>query len=98
MALRGCEPWAVRPLCVTQTDLAITHLLGRDLEQAAALGRDALRSATTLSSTITVERLRTLQRQVHPLRCASRHLTDLDDRITGFLTRTARQQADARAL
>jgi hypothetical protein len=98
MAVRDCAPWSVRGLCVTQTDLAITHLLGRDLEQAAALGRDALRTATNLSSTITVERLRTLQRQVHPLRSASRHLTDLDDRITGFLTHTTRQQPDARAL
>jgi hypothetical protein len=71
MALRGCEPWAVRGLCVTQTDLALTHLLARDLEQAAVFGRDALRTAANLSSTITVERLRTLHRQVHPLRSAS---------------------------
>jgi hypothetical protein len=98
MALRGCEPWVVRGLCVTQADLALTHLLARDLEQAAALGRDALRTVTNLSSTITVERLRTLQRQVHPLRSASPHLTDLDDRITGFLTRTTRRQSDDHAL
>ncbi len=98
MALRGCEPWAVRGLCVTQTDLALTHLLGRDLEQAAAFGRDALRTAANLSSTITVERLRTLQQQVHPLRSTSPHLTDLDDRITGFLTRTTRRQPADHAL
>lgn len=98
MALRDCEPWAVRPLCVTQTGLALTHLHGRDLEQAAALGRDALRTATNVSSTTTVERLRTLQRQVPPLRSTSRHLTDLADRITGFLTRTTRQQPDDHAL
>jgi len=98
MALRGCEPWTVRGLCVTQTDLALTHLLARDLEQAAALGRDALRTATNLSSTITVERLRTLQRQVHTLRSASPHLADLDDRTTGFLTRTTRRQPDDHAL
>jgi hypothetical protein len=98
MALRGCEPWAVRGLCVTQTDLALTHLLGRDLEQAAALGRDALRTAANLSSTITVERLRTLQQQVHPLRSASPHLTDLDDRITDHLTRTTRRQHDDNSL
>jgi hypothetical protein len=98
MALRGCEPRQVRPLCVTQTGLALTHLHARDLEQAAVLGRDALRTATNLSSTITVERLHTLQRQVHPLRSASPHLADLDDRITSFLTRTTRRQLDDRAL
>lgn len=98
MALRGCEPWVVRGLCVTQTDLALTHLLGRDLEQAAALGRDALRTATNLSSTITVERLRTLQQRVHSLRSASPHLADLDGRVTGFLTRTTRRQPDDPAL
>ncbi|MGH3789122.1 MAG: hypothetical protein ACRDRG_21790 [Pseudonocardiaceae bacterium] len=68
------------------------------LEQAAALGCDALRTATNLSSTITVERLRTLQRQVRPLRSASPHLTDLDDRLTGFLTHTTRRQHDDHAL
>jgi len=98
MALRGCEPWVIRGLCVTQTDLARTHLLGRDLEQAAALGRDALRTAATLSSTITVDRLLTLQRQVHLLRSASPHLTHLDDQITGFLARTNRRQPDDHAL
>jgi hypothetical protein len=98
MALRGCELWVVRGLCVTQTDLALTHLLGRDLEQAAALGRDALRTATNLSATITVERLRTLQRQAHPLRSASPHLADLDDRIADFLTHTTRRQPDDHAL
>ncbi|MGH3838118.1 MAG: hypothetical protein ACRDSF_20845, partial [Pseudonocardiaceae bacterium] len=95
MALHDCESWVVRGLCVTQTDLALTHLHGRDLEQAAAFGRDALRTATNLSSTITQERLRTLQRQVHPLRSASPYLTDLDDRLTGFLTHpTRRHQHD----
>ncbi|MGH3569803.1 MAG: hypothetical protein ACRDRH_28085 [Pseudonocardia sp.] len=56
---------------MTQTSLAITHLHARDLKQAAALGRDALRTAATLDSTIVLERLRTLQRQVHRLRSAS---------------------------
>jgi len=94
MALRGCSPRGVRPRCVTQTSLAITHLHGGDLEQAAVLGRDALRTAATLDSTIVLERLRTLQRQVHPLRSASPHLADLDDRITDFRTRAARQRPD----
>ncbi|MGH3569395.1 MAG: hypothetical protein ACRDRH_25915 [Pseudonocardia sp.] len=93
-ALRGCSVREVRPLCMGQTNLAITHLHGRDLEQAAALGRDALRTAATLDSTIVLERLRTLQRQVHPLRSTSPHLADLDDRITGHLTRTTRQRPD----
>ncbi|MGH3566655.1 MAG: hypothetical protein ACRDRH_11610 [Pseudonocardia sp.] len=79
---------------MTQTSLAITHLHGGDLEQAAVLGRDALRTAATLDSTIVLERLRTLQRQVHPLRSTSPHLADLDDRITDFHTRTARRRPD----
>lgn len=98
MALRGCEPWMVRGLCVAQTDLAIIHLHGRDLEQAAAYGRDALRAAANLSSTITVERLRTLHRQVRPLRSTSPHLRELDDRLTSFVTRTTRRQPDDHSL
>ncbi|MGH3914826.1 MAG: hypothetical protein ACRDTC_15675, partial [Pseudonocardiaceae bacterium] len=92
MALNGTEPWMGRPLCLVQTDLAITHLHTRELEQAAAFGRDALRTAATLDSTITLERLRTLHRQVHPLRSASPHLRDLDDRLTTFLARLTRRQ------
>ncbi|MGH3810930.1 MAG: hypothetical protein ACRDUV_00545 [Pseudonocardiaceae bacterium] len=87
-ALRGCEPWVVRGRCVTEADLAITHLHGRDLEQAAAYGRDALRTAANLSSSITLERLRTLQRRARPLRTSSPHLRELDERITDFLTRS----------
>lgn len=87
-ALRGCEPWVVRGRCVTEADLAITHLHGCDLEQAATYGRDALRTATNLSSTITLERLRTLQRKVRPLRASSPHLRDLDERLTDHLTRS----------
>ncbi|MFN2494905.1 MAG: hypothetical protein ABR608_03210 [Pseudonocardiaceae bacterium] len=94
MALDGCNPWAVRGRCVTQTDLALTHLHSRDLEQAAAFGRDALRTAANLSSTITLERLRTLQRQVALLRSASSQLLDLDERLTGFLTRTTHGRHD----
>ncbi|MGQ0774519.1 MAG: hypothetical protein ACT4NY_08900 [Pseudonocardiales bacterium] len=97
-ALNGTEPWMVRPLCLVQTTLALTHLHGRDLEQSAAFGRDALRTAATLSSTITVQRLRTLHRQVHPLRTASPHLRDLDDRLTGFLTHPTRRQPNDTSL
>ena len=81
-----------RPRCFAQTDLATAHLLGRDLEQAAAFGRDALRTASEVNSIRTLDRLRTLQRQVRPLHSATPHLADLDDRITDFLTRTTRRQ------
>ncbi|MGQ0777842.1 MAG: hypothetical protein ACT4NY_26105 [Pseudonocardiales bacterium] len=91
------ESWKVRPLCMSQTDLAITHLSARDLEQAAALGRDALRTAANLDSTIILERLRTLQRQVHPLRSASPPMAELDDRLTSFLTHPTRRQHDGHA-
>jgi hypothetical protein len=71
------------------------HTVGHDLKQAAALGRDALRTAAEVSSTLALDGLRTLQRQAAPLRSASPHLADLDERITAFLTRaTRRQQQD----
>ncbi|MGH3793173.1 MAG: hypothetical protein ACRDQ9_20690 [Pseudonocardiaceae bacterium] len=44
-AVRDYEPWRVRARCFAQTDLAGAHLLGRDFEQAAAVGRAALRTA-----------------------------------------------------
>ena len=66
---------------------ALTHLRGRDLEQAGAFGRDALRAAASLDSTIAVERLRTLHRQVQPLRTSSPELRDIDNRLTTFLSR-----------
>ncbi|HWR48183.1 MAG TPA: hypothetical protein VN327_11320 [Pseudonocardiaceae bacterium] len=90
-ALRDYEPWRVRNRCFVQTDLAGAHLLGGGLEQAAALGRDALRTAADVSSARTLDRLRTLQRQVRPLRSASPPPADLDDRITDFLTRATRR-------
>ncbi|MGH3687480.1 MAG: hypothetical protein ACRDRE_23960 [Pseudonocardiaceae bacterium] len=86
-ALHGYEPWRVRPRCFVQTDLAIAHLLAHDLEQAAAVGRDAVRIAAEIHSTRTLDRLRTLQGQLHPLRPASPHLRELDERITTLLTR-----------
>jgi hypothetical protein len=87
--LRDYEPWRVRARCFAQTDLAGTHLVDRDFEQAAALGRDALRTAAQVSSARTLERLRVLQRQIQPLRATSSHLRELDDRITAFLIRSA---------
>jgi hypothetical protein len=89
-AVRGYEPGRVRPRCFAQIDLAGAHLLGRDFEQAAALGRAALRTAAQVSSHRTLDRLHTLQRQIQPLRAASPHLRELDERITDFLTRSAR--------
>jgi hypothetical protein len=90
VAVRDYEPWRVRARCFAQTDLARAHLLGRDLEQAATVGRDALRTAAQVSSARTLDRLRTIQRQARPLRASSPHLRELDDRITDFLTRSAR--------
>jgi hypothetical protein len=87
--VRDYEPWRVRARCFAQTDLAGAHLLGNDLEQAAALGRDALRTAAQVSSARTLDRLRTLQRQIQPLRACSPHLRELDERITVFLARSS---------
>ncbi len=92
VAVRDYEPWRIRHRCFAQTDLAGAYLLGNDLEQAAASGRDALRSAAEVRSTRTLDRLRTLQHQIKPLRTSSPHLRELDERITSLLTRT-----DARA-
>ena len=59
-AVDDYEPWRVRARCFAQTDLARGYLIGNDLEQAAASGRDALRTAADVSSTRTLDRLRTL--------------------------------------
>lgn len=90
-ALQGLEPWRVRGQSLVQTNIAITHLSGRDLEQAAAYGRDALRSATDVSSTMITQRLGTLHRRIQLLRASSPHLRELDERLTTFFTRNARQ-------
>jgi hypothetical protein len=86
-AMDSYEPWRVRSRCFVQTDLATSHLVSGDYDRAAALGRDALRTAAQVSSTRTLDRLRTLQRQVKPLRARSSHLRELDDRITSTLIR-----------
>ena len=62
-------------------------MIGRDYEHAAAFGRDAVRTAAQVSSHRTLDRLRTLQRHLRPLRADSRHLCELDERITDMLTR-----------
>ncbi|MGH3943290.1 MAG: hypothetical protein ACRDTG_32635 [Pseudonocardiaceae bacterium] len=89
-ALKGFEPWRVRARSLVQTHVALAHLRNRDLEQAAAYGRDALRSATDVSSTMITQRLRTLHRQIQPLQASSPHLREFDERLTTFLTRNAR--------
>ncbi len=90
-ALQGFEAWRVVGQSLVQTHIAITHLSGRDLEQAAAYGRDALRTATDVSSTMITQRLGTLHRHIQPLRAGSPHLRELDERLTTFFTRNARQ-------
>ena len=93
-ALDTYEPWRVRSRCFVQTDLATAHLVRRDLEQAASLGRDAVRTAGQVSSTRALDRLRTLQRQVRPLRSASPDVRELDDRITDLTRTSTRQDED----
>jgi hypothetical protein len=90
-ALQGTEAWRVRSQSIIQTYIATHHLFGRDLEQAAAYGRDALRSATDVSSTMITQRLGTLYRRIQPLRPSSPHLRELDEQLTTFFTRNARQ-------
>lgn len=94
-ALDSVEPWKVSGRCAIQTDLANAHFLDRNLEQAAASGRDALRTAAEVRSTRTLDRLRTLQRQVQPLRSASPCMVDLDERITSFLAHPSRRHHDS---
>ena len=97
-ALHGYEPWRVRNRFWVQADLASAHLLRHDLEQAAALGRAALGTAAEVSSSRLLDRLRTLQHQIRPLRSASPYLTDLDAQITDFLTRATRHHQQANTL
>ena len=93
-ALECNEPRRVRSRCLIEADLAAAHLVGRDFEQAAAVGRDAVRTAAQVSSARSLDRLRVLQRQVGPLRAHSTHLGELDDRITGLLTRTGARREE----
>lgn len=87
-ALQGFETWRVRGRSIVQTTVALTHLRSRDLEQAAAYGRDALSSATDVNSAMITQRLGTLHRQIQPLRP---HLRELDERLTTFFPRSARR-------
>jgi len=93
-AMDGYEPWRVRSRCFVQTDLAAAHIVGRDFEHAAAVGHAAVRTAAQVSSARTLDRLRTLRRQVRLLRTGSSHLGELDDRITDLLTRSNARRND----
>lgn len=95
-ALDSYEPWRVRSRCFVQTDLATAHLVSRDLEQAASVGRNAVRTAGQVSSTRALDRLRTLQRQVRMLRTSSPDMRELDERITD-LTRTSTRRDEQNA-
>ncbi len=83
--LDSYEPWQMRSRCLVQTDLAAAYLLEGDHEHAAALTREALKTAAQVSSSRTVSRIRTLQQQIRPLRSVG--LTELDEEITDFLRR-----------
>lgn len=96
-AMDTYEPWRVRSRCFVQTDLATAHPASCKYEQAAAVGRDAVRTAGQVSSVRTLDRLRTLHRQVKPLRGGSHHLRELDDRIVGLLSRNSYQNGDCGA-
>ncbi|AUS77129.1 hypothetical protein C1701_00735 [Actinoalloteichus sp. AHMU CJ021] len=95
-ALDTYEPWRVRSRCFVQADLALAHLASRDLEQAASVGRDAVRMARQVSSNRVLDRLRMLQRRVRPLSSTSPDARELDDRITDLTrTRTHRDEDTA---
>ena len=97
-AMDRYESWRVRSRCFVQTDLATVHLVGRELERAAAVGHDALSTAADIRSARIVDRIRTLQRQIEPLRSGSIPLAELDEQITDFLTLQSGRQSQDRSL
>jgi hypothetical protein len=96
-ALDSVESWKVSGRCAIETELASAHFVGGDWERVATVGRDAVRTATEVGSNRAVDGLRTLQRQLRPMRPASPHLRELDARITDFLARSARRDDNQRA-
>ena len=56
--------------------------------------RDAVRSASYVSSTRTLDRLRTLQRQVRPMRRSSVDVRELDERITDITRPNTRRDEE----
>jgi tetratricopeptide (TPR) repeat protein len=95
-ALESYEPWRARSRCFVQTDLATTHLVARDYDRATSLGLDAVRTAARISSSRAVDRIRTLHRQVQPIRMESTHLATLDDEITTYLAHQPPGNEDTR--
>ncbi|MGH3913829.1 MAG: hypothetical protein ACRDTC_10535, partial [Pseudonocardiaceae bacterium] len=77
--------WRMRSRCFVQTDLAATYLIEGDHEHAAAQNRDALITASEVSTSRTISRIQALQQQIQPIPSAS--LTKLDEEITDFLRR-----------
>jgi hypothetical protein len=84
--LGSYEPWRVRSRCFVQTDLAAAHLAGGDYEHAAALGHDAVSTATQVSSARVRDKLATLQWQLRLPGTGSRSTHELDSRISELLT------------
>jgi hypothetical protein len=82
---------AVRSRCFVQTDLAAAYLIDGDYEHAAALIRDALNTASKVSSGRTVSRIQSLQQRIQLLHSVD--LTELDEEITDFL-RSAHDDKD----
>ncbi|WP_024806020.1 hypothetical protein [Nocardia sp. BMG51109] len=91
-ALAQYEPWRTRSRCFVQIDLSAAHLVGRDHEQAAAYGRDAVRTATHVSSQRSHDKLATLRRNLGPHTGGSPELADLDQRITRLLPTASRNE------
>jgi hypothetical protein len=93
-ALDGYESWRARSRCFVSTDLAATHLNARQPEEALSAGRAAITSAAPVASVRTRERLRTLHAAAGALAPKSRHVRDLHEELTRFLTDQARQVAE----
>ncbi len=83
--LDSYESWRVRSCCFVQIDLAAAYLIEGDHEHAAALTRDALSTASEVSSSRTISRIQALQQQIQPISSAG--LTKLGEEITDFLRR-----------
>jgi len=94
-ALDQYEPWRTRSRCFVRIDLAAAFLMGGDQEHAAACGRDAVHTATLVSSERTRDKLRTLQRRIRPRVPGSPELNDLDQRGTRLLPTPSRNEDTA---
>lgn len=84
-AMECYEPWRVRSRCFLEADLATAHLMSGDHERALDVGRAAVRTAAQVSSSRTLDRLRTLQRRLGVEAFGSPPLADLDSAITALM-------------